>query len=133
LKVAGINNKMEIVDFSFDLESRYTFWSGITGGLFLALSYFGTDQSQVGRYLLGKNVKESQLGLIFNGLLKVSMQFFILLVGIMVIIFFQFNSAPIHFNANGKKAVEKSEYASEYASLVKQLQDIAEDKKDFPL
>jgi SSS family solute:Na+ symporter len=133
LKVAGINDKMQIVDFSFDLESRYTFWSGITGGLFLALSYFGTDQSQVGRYLSGKNVKESQLGLIFNGLLKVPMQFFILLVGVMVFVFFQFNSAPIHFNPNGKKAVEKSEYAQEYALLEQQLEDIVEDKKDFTL
>src|SRR5690606_9286781 len=81
---------MEIVNFSFDLESRYTFWSGITGGLFLALSYFGTDQSQVGRYLSGKNIKESKLGLIFHGLLKVHMKFFILLVGIMVYELFQF-------------------------------------------
>lgn len=133
LKVAGINDKMKIVDFSLDLESRYTFWSGITGGLFLALSYFGTDQSQVGRYLSGKNIKESQLGLIFNGLLKVPMQFFILLVGVMVFVFFQFNSSPIHFNPNGKKAVENSEYASEYASLEKQLEDITQEKKDFTL
>ncbi|MFA5556542.1 MAG: sodium:solute symporter [Flavobacteriaceae bacterium] len=133
LKVAGINDKMKVVDFSLDLESRYTFWSGITGGFFLALSYFGTDQSQVGRYLSGKNVKESQLGLIFNGLLKVPMQFFILLVGVMVFVFFQFNSAPINFNPNGKKAVEKSEYAAQYASLEKQLEDIAQDKKDFTL
>ncbi len=133
LQVAGINNKMEIVDFSFDLESRYTFWSGITGGLFLALSYFGTDQSQVGRYLSGKNIRESQLGLIFNGLLKVPMQFFILLVGVMVFVFFQFNSAPIHFNPNGKMAVEKSEYAHEYAILERKLDDIAQDKRDFTL
>jgi len=133
LKVAGINNKMEVVDFSFNLESRYTFWSGITGGFFLALSYFGTDQSQVGRYLSGKNVRESQLGLIFNGLLKVPMQFFILLVGVMVFVFFQFNTAPIHFNPNGKKAVEKSEYAQEYGLLERQLEDIAQDKKDFTL
>src|SRR5690554_418865 len=133
LKVAGINNKMEIVDFSFDLESRYTFWSGITGGLFLALSYFGTDQSQVGRYLSGKNIKESQLGLIFNGLLKVPMQFFILLVGVMVFVFFQFNSVPIHFNPNGQKAVQKSEYALEYNQLQQRLEDIAQDKKEYTL
>src|SRR5690554_1459364 len=133
LKVAGINDKMKVVDFSLDLESRYTFWSGITGGFFLALSYFGTDQSQVGRYLSGKNVKESQLGLIFNGLLKVPMQFFILLVGVMVFVFFQFNSAPINFNPNGVKAVESSTYAQEYKSLEEQLENIAQDKRDFTL
>ena len=75
---------MEVLDFSFSLNNRYTFWSGIIGGTFLMLAYFGTDQSQVQRYLSGKSVKEMQLGLIFNGLLKVPMQFFILLVGIMV-------------------------------------------------
>src|SRR5690606_4622510 len=90
LKIAGASDKLNILDFTFDTQSRYTFWSGITGGLFLALAYFGTDQSQVQRYLSGKSVRESQLGLIFNGLLKIPMQFFILLVGIMVFIFFQF-------------------------------------------
>lgn len=133
LKIAGINDKMEVLDFSFDMESRYTFWSGITGGLFLALSYFGTDQSQVGRYLSGKNVKESQLGLIFNGLLKVPMQFFILLVGVMVFVFFQFNSVPINFNPNGQKAVQKSEYALEYNQLQQRLEDITQDKKEYTL
>jgi len=133
LKIAGINDKMEVLDFSFDMESRYTFWSGITGGMFLALSYFGTDQSQVGRYLSGKNIKESQLGLIFNGLLKVPMQFFILLVGVMVFVFFQFNSVPIHFNPNGQKAVENSEYAVEYNRLKQKLEDISQDKKEYTL
>lgn len=133
LKIAGINDKMEVVDFSLNLESRYTFWSGITGGFFLALSYFGTDQSQVGRYLSGKNIKESQMGLIFNGLLKVPMQFFILLVGVMVFVFFQFNSAPIHFNPNGVKAVESSAYATQYKVLEEQLENIAQDKRDFTL
>ncbi len=133
LKIAGINDKMEVLDFSFDMESRYTFWSGITGGLFLALSYFGTDQSQVGRYLSGKNIKESQLGLIFNGLLKVPMQFFILLVGVMVFVFFQFNSVPINFNPNGQKAVQKSEYALEYNQLQQRLEDITQDKKEYTL
>ena len=98
LKLAGIGGKMEIVDFSFDIEKKYTFWSGITGGFFLALSYFGTDQSQVQRYLSGKSVKESQLGLMFNAVLKIPMQFFILLTGVMVFVFFQFNDTPINFN-----------------------------------
>src|SRR5690606_12735810 len=91
LKIAGASDKLNILDFSVNTTSRYTFWSGITGGLFLALAYFGTDQSQVQRYLSGKTVRESQLGLIFNGMLKIPMQFFILLVGVMVFIFFQFN------------------------------------------
>ena len=94
IDIAGVGGKMKVLDFSFDINERYTFWSGITGGLFLALSYFGTDQSQVQRYLSGKSVRESQLGLIFNGLLKVPMQFFILLIGVMVFVFFEFNPAP---------------------------------------
>ncbi|MFM7894970.1 MAG: sodium:solute symporter family transporter, partial [Flavobacterium sp.] len=82
LHLAGANGKMDILDFSYNPETRYTFWSGITGGFFLMLSYFGTDQSQVGRYLSGKSIKESQMGLIMNGILKVPMQFFILLTGV---------------------------------------------------
>jgi Na+/proline symporter len=78
MHIAGANHKMEILDFSFDPETRYTFWSGITGGFFLALSYFGTDQSQVGRYLSGKSIRESQMGLIMNGFLKIPLMFFIL-------------------------------------------------------
>src|SRR6478672_10110642 len=100
MHVAGANGKMDIVDFSFNPEERYTFWSGITGGFFLALSYFGTDQSQVGRYLSGKSIRESQMGLIMNGFLKVPMQFFILLIGVMVFVFFQFNPVPLNFNPN---------------------------------
>jgi len=81
MHIAGANDKMNIVDFSFNPETRYTFWSGIAGGFFLSLAYFGTDQSQVGRYLSGKSDRESQKGLIMNGFLKVPMQFFILLIG----------------------------------------------------
>ena len=76
LEIAGASGKMDILDFSFDFDNRYTFWSGIIGGSFLALSYFGTDQSQVQRYLSGRSVKDMQRGLIFNGVLKVPMQFF---------------------------------------------------------
>ena len=99
LNIAATSGKMKVLDFSFDLNTRYTFWSGITGGFFLALSYFGTDQSQVQRYLSGKSIKESQLGLLFNAIFKIPMQFFILLVGVMVFVFFQFNPAPIHFQS----------------------------------
>ena len=117
LNIAGANGKMDILDFSFDFDNRYTFWSGIIGGTFLALSYFGTDQSQVQRYLSGKTVKQSQMGLIFNGLVKVPMQFFILLVGVMVFVFYQFNSSPLHFNPAAVKDVMQSEYASEFREL----------------
>jgi SSS family solute:Na+ symporter len=129
LHIAGANDKMNIVDFSFNPEEKYTVWSGITGGFFLALAYFGTDQSQVGRYLSGKSVKESQMGLIMNGLLKVPMQFFILLTGVMVFVFFQFNPVPLNFNPNNKALIEKSQYKNEYHSLEKQLEALSEDKK----
>jgi Na+/proline symporter len=133
MHIAGANDKMNILDFSFDPENRYTFWSGITGGFFLMLSYFGTDQSQVGRYLSGKSDKESQMGLIMNGFLKVPMQFFILLTGVMVFVFFQFNPVPLNFNPVNKIAIEKSKYAGEYHSLEKQLAQLSEEKKEFNL
>jgi len=117
LDIAGANGKMDILDFSFDFENRYTFWSGIIGGTFLALSYFGTDQSQVQRYLSGKSVRESQMGLIMNGMLKIPMQFFILLVGVMVFVFYQFNSSPLNFNPSAIQDLQNSEYAADYQEL----------------
>ena len=117
LEIAGASGKMEILDFSFDFNNKYTFWSGIIGGTFLALSYFGTDQSQVQRYLSGKSMKEMQMGLIFNGLLKIPMQFFILLVGVMVFVFYQFNSSPLHFNPSAVNDVLNSPYAVQYQDL----------------
>jgi SSS family solute:Na+ symporter len=129
MHIAGANDKMDIVNFSLDPEEKYTFWSGITGGFFLALAYFGTDQSQVGRYISGKSVKESQMGLIMNGVLKVPMQFFILLTGVMVFVFFQFNSVPLNFNPNNKISVENSPFKSEYNLLEKKLELVSEDKK----
>jgi len=119
LKIAGASGKMNILDFSFDLNNRYTVWTGILGGTFLMLSYFGTDQSQVQRYLSGKTVKESQLGLLFNGLLKIPMQFFILLVGVMVFVFYQFNHTPLNFNPAATNAVYHSAFANEYKALEK--------------
>jgi SSS family solute:Na+ symporter len=129
MHIAGANDKMNIVNFSFDLDEKYTFWSGITGGFFLALAYFGTDQSQVGRYLSGKSVRESQMGLIMNGLLKVPMQFGILLTGVMVFVFFQFNETPLNFNPNNKLLVENSIYKKEYQNLQKDLDKLSEDEK----
>lgn len=133
LHIAGANDKMNIVDFSFNPETRYTFWSGIAGGFFLSLAYFGTDQSQVGRYLTGKSDRESQKGLIMNGFLKVPMQFFILLIGVMVFVFFQFNDVPLNFNPINKKTIEKSIYADKYHALEKQLEDLTDEKKEYNL
>jgi len=133
LHIAGANHKMDIVDFSIDPEERYTFWSGITGGFFLALSYFGTDQSQVGRYLSGKSIRESQMGLIMNGFLKVPMQFFILLIGVMVFVFFQFNPVPLNFNPNNKAMIENSKYKNEYHDLEQKLAKLSEEKKEINL
>src|SRR5690606_22662852 len=133
MQIAGANEKMNIVDFSYDPETRYTFWSGITGGFFLMLSYFGTDQSQVGRYLSGKSIRESRMGLIMNGFLKVPMQFFILLTGVMVFVFFQFNPVPLNFNPNNKIVIEKSVYKEQYHQLENQLNALSEEKKEFNL
>lgn len=133
LQIAGVNDKMNIIDFSVDTKSRYTFWSGITGGFFLALSYFGTDQSQVQRYLSGKSIRESQMGLVFNGLLKVPMQFFILLTGVMVYVFFQFQSLPINFNPNSKASVENSIYAQDYEKLELDLVKVSTEKREVTL
>jgi SSS family solute:Na+ symporter len=133
MHIAGANDKMNILDFSIDPENRYTFWSGITGGFFLMLSYFGTDQSQVGRYLSGKSDRESQMGLIMNGFLKVPMQFFILLTGVMVFVFFQFNPVPLNFNPVNKPAIEKSALAPQYHLLEKKLAQLSEEKKEFNL
>ena len=117
LKIAGANNKLNILDFTFDTNNRYTFWSGITGGFFLALAYFGTDQSQVQRYLSGKSIRESQLALVFNGIFKIPMQFFILLVGTMVFVFYQYNASPLNFNPAATEAVMDSQYSEEYQAL----------------
>ncbi|MEO0059568.1 MAG: hypothetical protein RLZZ312_1215 [Bacteroidota bacterium] len=133
MKIAGANDRLNILDFSVNPKSRYTFWSGITGGLFLALSYFGTDQSQVQRYLGGKSVKESQKGLIMNGLLKVPMQFFILLTGVMVYVFFQFQTVPINFNPNAKTIIADSKFKNEYAILENKLEKISQEKRQVTL
>ncbi|MEO6346586.1 MAG: sodium:solute symporter, partial [Aquaticitalea sp.] len=130
LDIAGASGKMNILDFSFDFDNRYTFWSGIIGGTFLALSYFGTDQSQVQRYLSGKSVKEMQMGMIFNGLLKVPMQFFILLVGVMVFVFYQFNNSPVNFNPEATEMVMQSSYAEDYKLIQNKQNDILNLKKE---
>lgn len=129
LKVAGANDKLNILDFKFDTSRRYTFWSGITGGFFLALSYFGTDQSQVQRYLSGKSVRESQLGLLFNGIFKVPMQFFILLVGVLVFVFYQYNPSPLNFNPAANQTVKQSDMAAVYENLEKEHRELEDQKR----
>lgn len=133
ITIAGASGKMEVLDFSFDLNNRYTVWTGFLGGTFLMLSYFGTDQSQVQRYLSGKSIRESQLGLLFNGFLKVPMQFFILLVGVMVFVFYQFNVSPLNFNPAATGAVMDSEFAQEYTELNEQHKDLVMQKKSLQI
>ena len=117
ISIAGKAEKLNFLDFSINLKNRYTFWSGITGGLFLSLSYFGTDQSQVQRYLSGRSIRESQMGLIMNGFLKIPMQFFILFTGVMVFVFYQFESAPLNFNPKAILTVKESKQLEEFSKL----------------
>ncbi|HUO84983.1 MAG TPA: sodium:solute symporter, partial [Thermoanaerobaculia bacterium] len=117
VSVAGKLGKLNAIDFSFDWENRYTFWSGVIGGLFLQLSYFGTDQSQVQRYLTGKSVAESRIALLFNGMVKVPMQFFILFVGAMVFVFYQFVQPPVFFNPIQTERIQSSDSGEQYAAI----------------
>lgn len=127
--LAGALGRMNIVDFSFDPDTRYTFWSGITGGLFLALSYFGTDQSQVQRYLGGRSITESRLGLLFNGILKIPMQFLILFIGILVFVFYLFNAPPVFFNQPAAEKVRQTPYAAEFAAVEARWGEAFEERK----
>ena len=129
IDIAGANSKLEVLNFSFDLENRYTIWSGLLGGTFLMMSYFGTDQSQVQRYLSGKSLKEMQLGMIFNGILKIPMQFFILFIGVMVFVFYQFNSSPINFNPQSINTINNSTYEKDYNTLQNELNNIFNQKQ----
>ena len=115
--VAGAFGRLNVVSFDLDFQDRYNFWSGITGGLFLSLSYFGTDQSQVGRYLAGRSITESRLGLLFNGVLKIPMQFLILFVGILVFVFYQFSTPPLLFNESLRTRVQATEKAGDLAAI----------------
>lgn len=117
VKVAGALDRMNVVSFDLDLESRYNIWSGLTGGFFLALSYFGTDQSQVGRYLSGRSVAESRLGLMFNGMFKVPMQFLILFIGVLVFVFYLFVKPPVFFNTPALERVANTEHATALQAL----------------
>ncbi|MBL7817633.1 MAG: sodium:solute symporter [Saprospiraceae bacterium] len=127
LEIAGKFGKTNVLDWKFDLSNRYNVWSGFIGGFFLQLSYFGTDQSQVGRYLSGESVSESRFGLLMNGILKVPMQFFILMVGALVFVFYQFEQPPLFFNQTELKKVEQT---PQYQSLLARDTKVFEQKKE---
>lgn len=129
LGIAGKMGKLEVIDFSFDPANRYNVWSGILAGTFLMLSYFGTDQSQVQRYLGGKSITESRMGLLFNGMVKVPMQFLILLVGVLLFVFYQFEKPPINFNKASSEIVMDSRYADAYKVLESNYSDIHDKQK----
>ena len=130
LELAGMAGKMNAVDWKPDFSNRYNIWSGLLGGFFLSLSYFGTDQSQVGRYLGGKNVKEGRLGLLFNGVFKIPMQFLVLFVGVLVFVFFQFNPQPLHFNSVQWTELQKTPAKDTLAILNKEYQILNEKKQE---
>ncbi|HUH72817.1 MAG TPA: sodium:solute symporter [Chitinophagales bacterium] len=114
MKIAGATGRMNVLNFDWDFNNKYTIWSGLIGGFFLQLSYFGTDQSQVGRYLTGSSVTQSRLGLLMNGIVKIPMQFFILFIGILVFVFYEVHPAPVNFN---KAVVQKVEEKADKATL----------------
>ena len=128
MHIAGNMGKLNMVNFDFSLNDRYNFWTGTTAALFLFLSYFGTDQSQVQRYLSGKSLSQSRLGLIMNGLLKVPMQFIILFIGVMVFVFYQFNQPPVFFNKVELDKLKISDYADDLKTLENQHQIIHKEK-----
>src|SRR5436305_418071 len=129
LSVAGRVGELEAVDFSVDPHKRYTFWSGLIGGFFLALSYFGADQSQVQRYLAGGSLKESRLGLLFNAAVKVPMQFFILLLGAIVFMFYQFEKPPVYFNQPAYQRAAENGYGPQLTGLQTRFDDVFMQKR----
>lgn len=129
LHIAGKMGKMNAIDTKFDWNNRYNLWSGIIGGFFLQLSYFGTDQSQVGRYLTGKSIAQSRIGLVMNGLIKIPMQFLILIIGILVFAFYQFHTPPVFFNKVEVESIRQSTYNSQYDSLQKVYSLMQEEKR----
>ncbi|WP_316743333.1 sodium:solute symporter family transporter [Pedobacter antarcticus] len=129
ISIAGKMGRTEAIDFKFDLNNPYTVWSGLIGGFFLQLSYFGTDQSQVGRYLTGSSVNQSRLGLLMNGLVKIPMQFLILLIGVLVFTFYQYNKPPVFFNSFELNKLQQSAYKPELDQLEKKSDAAFESKQ----
>lgn len=130
LQIAGKSGKTNAIDFTLDLNNQYTVWTGLIGGFFLQLSYFGTDQSQVGRYLTGSSVRESRLGLVMNGLLKIPMQFCILLIGILVFAYYQYHTPPLFFNGLETAKLTQSEYKEAYSTILDRHEKLSKDKTE---
>lgn len=128
-QIAGATGKTQAIDWSFNWNDRYNVWSGVLGATFLFLSYFGADQSQVGRYLAGKSLRESRMGMLFNGFIKIPMQFLVLSVGVMVYVFYQFNAAPLHFNQVNRAKVEQSAEAPAFRLLEAQNDSLFRQKQ----
>jgi Na+/proline symporter len=127
--VAGKLGRLNAIDFSFDIGNQYNFWSGLIGGCFLALSYFGTDQSQVQRYLTGESVAQSRLGLLFNGMVKVPMQFFILFLGATVFAFYQFTQPPVFFNPVATERARTGAHGAEFRALESEYASAFDEKQ----
>jgi Na+/proline symporter len=129
LSLAGAAGKLNTIDLSFDLENRYTLWTGLIGGMFVALAYFGTDQSQVQRYLTGRSVTQSRLALLFNGVAKVPMQFFMLLLGVLVYVFFLFSEPPLFFNPTAASQARSGAHGESFRELESQYHDAVAERK----
>lgn len=133
LTIAGKTGKLNLVDTSFDFDNRYNMWSGLIGGFFLALAYFGTDQSQVGRYLSGKSITEIRLGLLFNGIIKIPMQLFILFIGALLYVFYIFQPQPLFFNEVEANIMRNSTNKEAYLSLENQFETNRKQKEAVTL
>lgn len=131
LHIAGKMHRLNAINTEFDLNDRYNIWSGIIGGFFLQLSYFGTDQSQVGRYLTGKSITESRLGLVMNGIVKIPMQFMILLIGTLVFAFYQYQAPPMFFNRVEVERIENSPYKEQYQKINQQYHSVSLEKRAY--
>jgi Na+/proline symporter len=128
LQVAGKMGKTNVITTNFSWNDRYNIWSGIIGGFFLSLAYFGTDQSQVGRYLTGESVAQGRMGLLMNAFLKIPMQFLILMIGALVFAFYQFHSAPVFFNSKEVQKVLRSDEAAAFTEISSQYESVGEEK-----
>jgi hypothetical protein len=130
LFLAGKSGKLNVITTNFDPNDKYNIWSGLIGGFFLALSYFGTDQSQVGRYISAKDTKESRLGLLLNGFVKIPMQFLILLLGALLFSFYSFQKAPISFNTKAE-TLAAQQAGAEYQNLKVEYNLLTEKNKEL--
>jgi len=129
LHIAGSLDKLNTITTTFDFSDKYNIWSGLLGGFFLSLSYFGTDQSQVSRYLSGKSVEESRKGLLMTGFVKIPMQFLILLIGALLVVFYQFNTAPVFFNQSLLNKIKQTEHAPAILKIEQEQEQLAAEKK----